>query len=100
MTTNPYGWRLWRWTGDGWRSATRGGIKKPALYLPHGESYTWRLTATPGDPDGERPHRDGASEAIHLDGLPGGTYAFGIGVDVEGEGDRTAAVVVTLYRPE
>jgi len=80
---NPYNWGLWRWTGDRWTSATTGPIKLPARGLSGDRSYTWSLTATGADRDGETPERDGGRRAIHLEGLQGGTYAFGAAVDFE-----------------
>lgn len=104
---NPYGWRLSRWTGKDWTPATDGVVNLPAMTLPSGRSYTWRLSATPGEPGGDPPDRGGTRKEIRLDGLPGGTYAFWTDARIElvGEGtaeaeDRevAAAAVVELRR--
>lgn len=106
---NPYAWRLSRWTGEDWVPATDGIVPLPAMILPSGRSYTWRLTATPGEADGEPVERDDAKEEIRLNGLAGGTYAFWTNATLEltGEGTEegdertiTAAVLVELRRSE
>lgn len=83
----PYGWSVFRWGEDGWRSVAADAHIDPWQTLASGERYAWQLTAGSNS-------LDDADQRVLLD-LGPGDYAFAVRLRKTGSLGAVAVFDVT-----
>ena len=78
---NPYDWRVWKRAGDEWVHLAPRVIHEPLMVVRPEGSYDWTLTVDNAELDADTaPSFDATGEKdLRVQGLGGGTYAFGTG---------------------
>lgn len=86
---NPYGWTVMKRVGDGWRHVAPSVYPQPWTTVQSGETFQWTFGFGDASVEGER-----MGDAVHLDHLGPGTFAFYIGglLGEDGE-DRATALI-------
>ena len=94
LTTNDYGWTLWKRADAEWVRVAPDTRPLPAIVLDDGDSYEWTLTAEHALPPNPWREYDAWHSEGTVSGLGGGEYAFTVDGALGESLDRTIGFAV------